>query len=44
MSEESTKQLVMAFMVLVLLALGMAMSLSTIRDVAKCQCCKEAKP
>lgn len=44
MSEESTKQLAMAFMVVVLLVLGMAMSLSTIRDVARCQCNKEAKP
>ena len=44
MSEESTKQLAIAFMVVVLLVLGMAMSLSTIRDVARCQCNKEAKP
>lgn len=44
MSEESTKQLAIAFMVVVLLVLGMAMSLSTIKDVSKCQCNKEAKP
>lgn len=44
MSEESIKQLSMAFMVVVLLVLGMALSLSTIKNVAKCQCNKEAKP
>jgi len=42
MSEESTKQLAMAFMVVVLLVLGMAMSLLTIKDVSKCQCNKES--
>lgn len=44
MSDESIKQLAMAFMIVVLLVIGMAMSLSTIRDVARCQCNKEAKP